>query len=105
MSPFTATPPTAQKRRRNLEESSIFGEAVDGISSVETADPVLDWKINQWYKTQSPETPSGQNTGYIIGGDGGGTQVRPYLMQSVDFINDSSTDAGGKVAVIHYRPV
>ena len=33
------------------------------------------------------------------GGGGGNTQSKPYLMESVDFINDSSSDANGKVTV------
>ena len=56
----------------NVDESTMFGDTVDGGSNAETTDSVLGWKINQWYKTKSPETPSGQNTGYIVGGDGGG---------------------------------
>ncbi len=57
----------------NVDESTMFGGTVDGESNAETTASPTGWRINQWYKTKSPETPSVQNTGYIIGGDGGGT--------------------------------
>ena len=37
--------------------------------------------------------------GADAGSDGDNTQSKPYLMQSVDFINDSSKDANGKIVV------
>lgn len=37
--------------------------------------------------------------GADAGSDGNNTQSKPYLMQSVDFINDSSKDANGKIVV------
>ena len=37
--------------------------------------------------------------GADAGSDGNNTQSKPYLMQSVDFINDSSADANGKIVV------
>ena len=37
--------------------------------------------------------------GADAGSGGDNTQSKPYLMQSVDFINDSSKDANGKIVV------
>lgn len=76
----------------NVDESTMFGDTVDGGSNAETTDSVLGWKINQWYKTKSPETPSGQNTGYIVGGDGGGTTG--HIRIRIQTLQLSSSSAG-----------
>ena len=54
-----------------VNEDTMFKDAVDGVENKETSGNVTGWKINTWYqKTSTAELPF-ENTGYIVGGDGG----------------------------------
>ena len=84
----------------NVDEDTVFGDT-DGVLNQTTDN---GWKINDWYANNAPERASPTNTGYIVGGDGGGTyghirvRIQTLAISSAGTIDNSLLGSEGTTA-------
>lgn len=83
----------------NVDEDTVFGDTGSVLN--QRKDNKLGWKINDWYANNAPERASATNTGYIVGGDGGGTyghirvRIQTLATSSAGTIDNSLLGSGG----------